>query len=79
MCIYIMNRVRALLAGIGFVITGFLLSAFVPADLMPPLQMFRGEIFRTNCLLICTFDRILVGLDIKGDRLPELSQNCVTI
>lgn len=47
-----MRRLRGLLAGLGFLLTGLLLSSFLP-DLLPGVRMFRAEIFRTNCLLLC--------------------------
>ena len=48
----LMQRLRGLLAGLGFLLTGLLLSSFLP-DLLPGIRMFRAEIFRTNCLLQC--------------------------
>ena len=47
-----MLRLRGLLAGLGFLLTGLLLSSFLP-HLLPGVRMFRAEIFRTNCLLLC--------------------------
>jgi len=54
MCILIMNRIRAIVAGIGFIVMGVLLSGVLPPHVLPAVQMFRGEIFKTNCLLMCT-------------------------
>ena len=51
------NRIRAVFAGLGLILTGIILSSYMP-ERLPEIRMFGKEIFRTNCIILCRFASI---------------------